>query len=148
MFMAKVFGRSRAGLAFSFRTVTLVALFLTALITIGQAILIVGSLYLGMSYFFGIIIPYLLIAAGIGGIVLTFIVISSLFQMFKKARSSAVALALEPGEAAELREMVEDVAQTLDTRVPDNIIYGLEPNFFATSASVSTPFSKEELTTH
>lgn len=143
--MAKAFGRTRGGLAFSFRTVTLVALFATALITAGQAVIIVGSLYLGMSYFFGIIIPYLLIAAGIGGIALTFIVFGSLPQMFKKARTSTVALELEPDEGAELRDMVKDVATELDTRVPDNIVYGLEPNFFATSALVSTPFSKTEL---
>ena len=144
--MSLLFGGARSGLAFSFRTVSLVALLLLSVITLFQAILVVASIYLGMSYFMGIMIPYLIIAAAIGGVVLTAIVIGSLFQMFKTARSSAIGIPLEDGEAPELRAMIDEIAAQLETTTPDNIVLGLEPTFFVTSVPTSTPFAEKELT--
>ncbi|MCI4665622.1 MAG: M48 family metalloprotease [Neomegalonema sp.] len=45
-------------------------------------------------------------------------------------------------EAPALWEMVESVARKVESRPPDHIIVGLEPNFFATASPIVTPDSE------
>ena len=65
--------------------------------------------------------------------------------MFRKAETSVVGIPIQPIDAPHLTRIVGNIARKLETKAPDNIVLGLDANFFATSARVRTPFTKRPL---
>ncbi len=66
------------------------------------------------------------------------------FSVVKKAETFAVGRSISRGEAPELWNTVDGVAQKLSSLRPDHIVVGLDPTFFVTEANVVTLNEKLE----
>lgn len=88
-----------------------------------------------------------LVSAGSGARLIVFIVIGAAVAVFALVgaiktlgeRPSHWEVAIEPrrDEATSVWELVTDVAKKVGARVPDHVILGLEPTFYATGADVN-----------
>lgn len=136
-----VAGRSRDMLANTFSKVTFVSLLVMSVIMTLQGLLLVGAIIVGT----GTVIFYVVIIGLMMTAFIAYASVTSLFGMFQKAKSSIVGVRLESGKGAGIRKRVQEIADQLEMKAPENIIVGLEPSFFATSGGVSTPYDREEL---
>ena len=139
-------GWNRTLLASTFPGVALVSMLATAVLATAQIGVLAGASYLGMAYWMNGVIVYVPIALGIAALGAGIAVLRASFSLFKRSETSIIGKAVTPDETPKLHHFVEDVAAYLNTRKPDNIIVGLDPTFFATSAHVNVPFDKEPLT--
>ena len=142
---AMVTGRSRVLLARSFPIVAFLALLGTGIVALGQALLLAGGVYVGLEYFTGETSEAILAVVGITALGTAAMVMFSALRMFRKAETSVVGIPIQPIDAPHLTRIVGNIARKLDTKAPDNIVLGLDANFFATSAHVRTPLSKKPL---
>ena len=140
-----VSSRSRALLAGTFRNVTFVSLLVMTVIMTAQAALLLASVVLAQMYFMGSVLIYVVLIGAMMTLFVGYASVTSLFSMFKRARTSIVGVRLEAGKGEAIRNKVHAIADTLKMKAPKNIIVGLEPTFFATSSAVATPFDKKDL---
>lgn len=136
--IARIAGRNRTLLAALFAPTAFVSLFVMALLMVAQALLLMGALTLIQIYYFNVIFYYVVIAGFVVTAFLGVALFSSLFSMFKQGQINAFGIAISPETSSGIRQVVDEIASTLKTKSPDNIVLGLEPTFYATTAPVST----------
>ena len=110
------------------------AIFLAGLVVI-HALIVIGSLWY-LSTLAGRIPIGFIVLIGIGALVGVLVLLNSLAHFVKKAQTSVIGLPLIPSRAPELYRNVEAIAKKLGTSAPQNIVVGLDPNFFVTEADV------------
>ena len=142
---AVITGRSRVLLARSFPIVAFLALLGTGIVALGQALLLAGGVYVGLEYFTGETSEMIVAVVGITALGTALMVMASALSMFRKAETSVVGIPIQPIDAPHLTRIVGNIARKLETKAPDNIVLGLDANFFATSARVRTPLTKKPL---
>ncbi len=142
---AIITGRSRILLARSFPIVAFLALLGTGVVALGQALLLAGGVYVGLDYFTGETSEAIVAVVGVTALGTALMVMFSALRMFRKAETSVVGIPIQPIDAPHLTRIVGNIARKLETKAPDNIVLGLDANFFATSANVRTPLSKKPL---
>lgn len=113
-------------------------LYLTATILI-VLILVNGALamtaiYYGESALIGRIHAKLITLIGIGAIAGVFMLAKNAFVLIKKAQTTVIGTALAREEAPRLWDKVEKLSGSLGALKPQNIVVGLDPNFFVTEA--------------
>lgn len=138
-------GWNRTLLALTFPPVALFTLFATGILAFSQIGLLAAASWLAQAFWFEqviIYIPILLLIAAVGA---GFAVLRNAFRFFHGMETRIIGRAAAEEEAPALHGFIQDVAKTLKTRVPDNVVLGLDPTFFATSAPVHTPFRDEPL---
>lgn len=135
---AKLAGSNRALLVTVFSPgLRLVLLILFGLIIVQGAILVFG-LYIGEAYairqfHFG----YGVIAGvGLGALLGAFAMIKAGFSITKRARSIVIGKMVSEAAEPKLWALVKKVAQDVNAVVPKNIVVGIAPNFYVTSADV------------
>jgi len=140
-----VFIRVAGGLARNSRNL-LVALFrpglyLTALVLIGLVLLhaavAMGAIYYGESALVGRIHVGVIAAIGFGALAGVVAIARGTFSLVRKARTFVVGKALTREQAPQLWHRIEGTAERLDALKPDNLVVGLDPNFFVTEADVT-----------
>src|SRR5690606_6087716 len=67
-------------------------------------------------------------------------------RMFRPAVGAVIGVPFSPIEQPRLALLVQQIAKATNARMPDNIVLGLDPNFFATTAPMHTPTSRRLLT--
>lgn len=74
----------------------------------------------------------------VGGVSLAgaFFTVKPLITGFPKASTVVLGLRMEPGEQPKLWQFVRGLAAKAGAKVPDNLVVGFTPNFFATEATV------------
>ena len=142
---AIVTGRSRVLLARSFPVVAFVALLGTGIVALGQALLLAGGVYVGLEYFTGETSGAIVAVVGVTALGTALMVMFSALRMFRTAETSVVGIPIQPIDAPHLTRIVGNISRQLKTKAPDNIVLGLDANFFATSAHVRTPVTKKPL---
>jgi Zn-dependent protease with chaperone function len=142
---ALLFGWSRMLLALSFPAVAFAGLIATSAVVFVEASLLAGGLWVGESFFLGSVHPVIAGIVGIFGALAALGVLWSALTMFKRAETSVMGIPIEPIDAPHIHRMVLKIARELKTKPPNNIVVGLDPTFFATSAKVNTPFRKKAL---
>src|SRR5438128_1604749 len=75
-------------------------------------------------------------AIGFGAVVGVVAVARNTFSLVRKAETFVIGKALARDSASQLWRLVEATAQRLESLRPDNIVVGLDPNFFVTEADV------------
>lgn len=80
--------------------------------------------------------PVVTIGIGLGAAAVAFGVIGSAFSFKTKSEITQRALLLDNKESS-IWSFVTKIAETTSSPVPDNIVLGLEPNFYATGADVT-----------
>jgi Zn-dependent protease with chaperone function len=116
-------------------------LYLTVLVLVGlilvHAAIAMAAIYYGESAFIGRIHVGVIAAIGLGALAGVLAMARSTFSLVRKAQTFVVGRALSREEAPELWKRVEASAQRLHALRPDNLVVGLDPNFFVTEADVT-----------
>ncbi len=117
---------------------------------IASQVLVQGLILAYLSYLIpaeiiGIYLPFITLLIGGGAAIGFFQVVSSLFAFFKKPLQVEKAIVADKENYKKLWSHVETIADKIEARKPDNIIIGLQPTFYATSADVQIVFKEEKL---
>lgn len=114
--------------------------YLTALILVGlvflNAAVTMTALYYGELVLIKRVHPFIILAVGAGAFLGITAMISNLFSLVRKAEIQVTGKAVSREEAPALWQKVEELARRLGALQPDQIIVGLDPNFFVTEADV------------
>lgn len=109
-------------------------------ITLMGLILVHASIAMGSIYYiaawFGRIPVGFIVAIGLGGLIGFFVLASSMLAIVKKAQTRVIGLPVNRDRAPKLYEKIESTAERLGALPPNNIVLGLDPNFFVTEADV------------
>jgi Zn-dependent protease with chaperone function len=141
---AFISGRSRFLISLAFPVVTFLALICAGVLAVGQAGLAAGSLY-AVEQMIGFQTLRLILGLGMAGLVVGLGVLWRALHMFRKADAHVIGMAVDTERAPSLHVLVDKVAGELGAPRPNNIVVGLDPTFFATSAVVHTPFDQKPL---
>ncbi|MEO9970603.1 MAG: M48 family metalloprotease [Hyphomonadaceae bacterium] len=138
-------GWHRSALALAFPPVAFIALLVCGLVAVAQGLLLAGSIYILEGHFLGTVHPILVIAVSVMAIGAGSGVIISALNMFRRAETTVVGLAIRPIDAPHIHRVVAALCRKLKTKPPTHIVLGLDATFFATSAHVRTPFEKSPM---
>lgn len=115
-------------------------LYLTACIlaalTVVYGLLAMSATYYGETVFIGRVHFLLIGGIGFGGFAGAVALLGSVFSTIKTAKTTVIGTAILRAEAPVLWALVDSLADTLDSLKPENIVIGLDPNFFVTEADV------------
>jgi len=140
-----IIGKNRTLLATTFPVIVQISLYFIVLSVLLQGtVLTIGS-YVGQGFFLEKTRLYLVIGVGLGALAAAYKLFDGIFDYGGKLRTHVVGVPVSESKAPGLHEFVKGIATKLDAKAPDNIVIGLEPNFFVTSAEVVTPASGKPL---
>ncbi len=140
-----IVGRNRSLLAWLFPVVVQAVLYVIVLSVLLQGmVLTVGSM-VAQAWFLGRVRLYLTAGVGIGALALTWKLFDGMFSFGERLRSHVVGTPVPESKAPGLHAFVSGLAEKLGAQPPDNIVVGLEPNFFVTAAEIVTPKSGRPL---
>ena len=126
------------------KLITLSLVVVSVLVLVQGAILTYAS-YIGPVYAMESYFPWVVAAIGIGALVGAFKLIGSTFSINKPLVHHAFAKEIDSQHSGKLWEFVEKTAEDVGARKPDNVIVGLEPNFYAVAADVGVINEDKEL---
>jgi Zn-dependent protease with chaperone function len=142
---ATIAGRHRGRMAFVFPGLTWLTMG-SLIVTIPlQAITLIGAIYFGESYLFHRIHVGVIFTVGLGALVGVAALIQGALAMLKPPEITAIGCSLNPTDAPGLFSTVAALASKLGATPPKNIIVGLEPTFYVTSARVRIPGRKQPI---
>jgi len=143
--VAPVLGVHRSLLAFIFPWIAGLATLLIGAIALAHYAILVGAVYLGLQHWAGIDGSVALGVMGAMGVAIAISLISALRAFFVRPKSHVAARPVSLYEFPRLGLMVREVAKAVKARMPDNVVMGLDPTFYVTSAPVQTPYMAEPL---
>jgi Zn-dependent protease with chaperone function len=143
--VAPLLGMQRTVLSFGFRPYALLMTLAIAALSIAHFVIFGGALSLSLDHWFGIGSGFVLGFLGVVGLGAAFATLKGLWRFMHTPRSYIAARPISLYEYPRLGLMLRDVTKSLNTRMPDNIVIGLEATFFATTSLVHTPYMKPPL---
>ena len=145
MLTSIVVGKNRRLLAAIFPAIVQFALMMIVLSVLMQgAVLTLGS-FVAQEFFLHRVRIYIVIAIGAGAAAASWKLFDGILEFGAKLRNTVSGMRVSAEKAPELHEFVNGLAEKLGAQPPRNIVVGLEPNFFVTSAEVVTPESGRPL---
>lgn len=145
IFTSVFVGKNRRLLATIFPAVVQFALFMTVISVLMQgAVLTLGSL-VAQAFFLHKVRLYVVIGIGAGALLASWRLFDGILDFGGKLRSDVNGMRISEDKAPDLHAFVRGLAEKLGASPPTNIVVGLEPNFFVTSAEVVTSDSKKPL---
>ena len=138
-------GTNRQSLSTLFPMAVQATLVLITISVALQGAVLTFGFYAGEEYYLGRVHRPILI--GIGGVAaaVTYKLFIECLSYGGKLRSEIHGILVGEDKAPGLHAFVNGLAEKLGARAPDNIIIGIEPNFFVTSADVRVPDSPKPL---
>ncbi len=116
-------------------------LYLTVLVLTGLVIthagLAMATIYFGESALVNQVHVGLILAIGIGAAIGVFAMVQSSFSLIRTAQLTVIGRTIGRTDSPELWSRIEAAAEKLNALVPNNIVLGLDPNFFVTEANVT-----------
>lgn len=143
--LSKYAGSNRRRLATIFPPLVRVSMISISAIVLVQGIILTYAAYIGEVYAIGRIHYFLIGAIGIGAFIACMKLIGIAFTYGKKVSTSVSGRVLSKEDFPDVHQHVQNIASTLGSRAPDNIVAGLDLNFFVTSADVNLTGTKERL---
>lgn len=142
---ATVLGVHRSVLAFGFSPYAILSLVVALALGVANLCILAASAYLAGNYWSddlpALAIGVLIVAA----LSLFWIVATQCLAFFRAPKTFVAARPVSLYEHPRLGLLIREVAKKTAGRVPDNVVLGLEPTFFATNARVQTPYLKSPL---
>ena len=129
-------GTDRGRMAAVFRPLVRLTLVMLAITILLQGTIITCGAFAGEWFLLGRVHFILIGLIGFGAVAGCFVLIAAAFQMGRGLTMPVYGEVVDEQTAPGLHVVVDLVSKTLLARKPDNVIVGLEPNFFATSAEV------------
>ncbi|MEM7469252.1 MAG: M48 family metalloprotease [Pseudomonadota bacterium] len=133
---ANMAGTDRAKIAKIFPSLVRFTLIVLAGLVIVQGAILTYGAYIAESYAFETVHFVIIGAIGLGALVGGCGLISSAFKLSKKQTHPVLGTKLEADKHPKLFSLIKDISQNLGARNPENVVLGLEPNFYVTSADV------------
>ena len=143
--VAMVLGAHRSILSFGFWPYALLITIVVGIVSLLHAGIFGGASYLALQYWFGIESGFLLVLIGVVLLGATYAIVRGLGVFFTRPKTYIAARPVTFYEFPRLGLVVRDIAKKLNAKMPDNVIIGLQPTFFATSSPVFTPYGKAPL---
>ncbi len=138
IFIAGLFARiSRYLLLLLFKPGIYVTLFLSCILILINAGITVATLYYLPVVYFGRFYPIMLLIISVGALAGVVKMMGVMFKMVKKVEAFETGIQITKEEQPKLWEHVSHLAKSVGTNPPQNIILGLEPNFYVTEANVN-----------
>jgi Zn-dependent protease with chaperone function/uncharacterized tellurite resistance protein B-like protein len=138
-------GTDRDKNAFIFPKLIPFTILVIAVQVLVQGLILAYLSYLIPAELLGVYLPVITFLIGGGAAIGFFQVVISLSSFFKKPQQIQKAIVADKKNHKKLWDHVESIASNIDAKKPDNIILGLEPTFYATSANVKSPFGTFDL---
>lgn len=129
-------GHNRARLASIFRPLVMVTVALLAGLVLVEAGVLAFAAFEGESYLVGRVHLFIIGAVALGGLLAAFQLAASAFQFVKSVSFPVIGKLVTRESAPKLFAQLDETAKRVSARVPDNVVVGLDPTFFATNAEV------------
>ncbi len=129
-------GANRVLMAIVFPPLTGFSALALAIFAIAQSALVVAACFLAGAHIFGSLAIRISIAAAVGGIVTSYILVRAAWRMTRPLEVRAHGALLAPAQAPEMFSFVAALAKKTGAAAPKNIILGLDPTFYVTSTRV------------
>jgi len=134
--VSKFSGKNRDRIAKTFPLLIFITLItLSALVLVQGGILTYG-VYIAEVYAFEMFHPVVIGLVGLSALIGAITLIFSSLKLMKKQSHSVMGVKLSNSEHPKLFSLIDDIATTLGAIAPNNVVVGLEPNFYVTSANV------------
>jgi len=133
---AFVAGKSRTRIARIFPPLIFCSLLILSALVLIQGVILTYSAYLVESTLIQRVHFILIGGIGLGALVGALGLIRSSFKLTAKQTHSVIGITLSPETNPKCFAFVQDIAKKLGATPPDNIVVGLEPTFYVTSADV------------
>lgn len=138
-------GKNRARLSVIFPVTVHATLIFTTISAAMQGAVLTFGLFIAESYYLDRVHIYLIGAVGLGSAGVVYKLFMESLSFGTKFENFVHGVSVGEDSAPGLHSFVKGLAEKLGARPPDNIIVGLEPNFFVTSAEVRIPNSPRPL---
>lgn len=147
---AKYAGNNRDRLAQVFRPLVGMTVAVLAGLVLTEAGVLAFAAYEGESYLVGRVHFVIIGGVALGGLFAAFQLAASAFSFAKAVTLPVIGQRITKEQAPKLFAEIDETARRLGARTPDNVVVGLEPTFYATSAEVQlvgeqTPLKGETL---
>lgn len=142
--VAMVLGSNRTLLSVGFWPYALLITLIVGIVSLVHVGIFGATSYLSALYWFGIdsmLLVGFFAAVGLGA---AYAIARGLGGFFVRPKTYIAARPISFFEYPRLGLIVRDIAKRLNARMPDNVIIGLEPTFFATTAPVYTPYTHDK----
>ena len=140
-----IIGKNRTLLATVFPVIVQASLYFVILSILLQGTVLTLGSYIGQGYFLEKTRLYLVVGVAIGAVAAAYKLFDGIFDYGGKLRTNVAGIPVSESKGPGLHEFVKGIAARLGAQAPANIVVGLEPNFFVTSAEVVTPASGKPL---
>ncbi len=107
-------------------------LVISVVLTILNTCIVISTLYFIFAVYAQRMYIQIFFFIGIGAAIGFYTIIRAIFQVLKEAEASVVGILVSDLEQPRLWNFVREVAAQVGTKPPDNLILGLDPNFFVT----------------
>ena len=134
--LSGIAGTNRGRLASIFNALVPLSLIFISLSTVVQGGIITYSLYAIQVNSMGSWFPVITLGIGLGALLVALAVVRAAFSINRQVTMSQMAVNAEEQDYPELWFFVTEIANKVAAPVPNNIVLGLEPTFYATSANV------------
>ena len=136
-FASALGGQSRTRITVIFPALVRLSIVLLAVMVLAQGAIFTYAVWLGESHLVGRVHVQLILLVGFGAIVGAGGLISASLSVRPRLRMRVAGRQVTPESEPRLHSFVQALAARLGARPPDNIIVGLDPTFFVTSADIS-----------
>ena len=130
--------RDRRAIVRIFRPGLYVVLIALAVLMVLDGAIVMIATYLGEGALLGYIHPAIIFGVGLAVLVAAWGVLRAVITMGRRRPLEVLAMQLDREEDGAFFALVDDVARDIGTPGPDQIIAGLEPNFFVTEEDVKS----------
>ena len=144
--LSLLLGKNRGAIAFIFPKLIPLSSLVIAVLVLVEGAIITYAVYIGEAYAIGVVHYFLIGAVGLGALIGGVTLIEATVKMKRDLIQNEIAKNISKSDSPKLWKFVEDIANKVGAKVPDNIIVGLEPNFYATAAKVNLLAEDEMLT--
>jgi len=142
---AMLLGAHRSILSLGFWPYALLLTIVVGIVSLVHAGIFGAAVYLGLQHWFAIESNLVLIGIGAVLVGATYAIVRGLAVFFTRPKTYIAARPVTFYEYPRLGLVVRDIAKKLNAKMPDNVVIGLQPTFFATSSPVFTPYGKGPL---
>ncbi len=143
--VATLLGTHRSILSLGFWPYALLITIVVGIVSLVHVGIFGAATYLTLQHWFAIESDLVLIAIGVVLVGALYAIVRGLAVFFTRPKTYIAARPVSFYEYPRLGLVVRDIAKKLNARMPDNVVIGLQPNFFATTSPVYTPYGKGPL---
>ncbi len=143
--VATLLGTHRSILSLGFWPYAVLITIVVGIVSLVHAGIFGAASYLTLQYWFAIESDLLLVAIGAVLLGAAYAILRGLAVFFTRPKTYIAARPVTFYEYPRLGLVVRDIAKKLSAKMPDNVVIGLQPTFFATTAPVFTPYGKAPL---